>query len=121
MNAACLPSFAVEAPAYAALQREMHDPRKARPEGSQFRRTGWIAQLVHALCSIAAARSERTGCRRRRSGDALLRQHPEWMERDGNCPVGHTLQSVDMKVRDYDRRFARLLGLFLTLERANAH
>ncbi|MEY2575786.1 MAG: hypothetical protein QOF80_1273 [Verrucomicrobiota bacterium] len=43
--------------------------------------------------------------------DALLRQHPEWMERDGNCP----------KCDEYDRRFARLLSLFVTFERAEAH
>lgn len=43
--------------------------------------------------------------------DALLMQHPEWIERDGNCP----------KCDDYDRRFAELLGFFLTFERANAH
>jgi hypothetical protein len=43
--------------------------------------------------------------------DALLRQHPEWMERDGNCP----------KCDDYDRRFARSLSLFLTFKRADAH
>ena len=43
--------------------------------------------------------------------DALLRQHPEWMERDGNAP----------KCDEYDRRFARLLSLFLTFERAEAH
>jgi pimeloyl-ACP methyl ester carboxylesterase len=36
--------------------------------------------------------------------DALLRQHPEWMERDGNSP----------KSDEYDRRFARSLSLFLT-------
>ena len=43
--------------------------------------------------------------------DALLRQHPEWIERDGNCPQGDA----------YDRRFAQLLSFFLTFERANAH
>jgi hypothetical protein len=43
--------------------------------------------------------------------DALLVQHPEWMERDGNCP----------KCDDYDRRFAHLLSFFLTFERAKAH
>jgi hypothetical protein len=43
--------------------------------------------------------------------DALLRQHPEWMERDGNHP----------KCDEYDRRFARLLSLFVTFERAEAH
>ncbi len=42
--------------------------------------------------------------------DALLRQHPEWMERDGCSP----------KCDEYDRRFARLLSLFLTFERADA-
>jgi hypothetical protein len=67
MSPASLPSFAVEAAAYVALQREMHD--------------------------------------------ALLMQHPEWIERDGNCP----------KCDEYDRRFAELLSLFLTFERANAH
>jgi hypothetical protein len=67
MNATSLPALAVEAVAYIALQREMHD--------------------------------------------ALLRQHPEWIERDGNCP----------KCDDYDRRFAQLLSFFLTFERANAH
>jgi len=63
MNATSLPSFAVEAPAYVALQREMHD--------------------------------------------ALLAQHPEWMERDGNCP----------KRDDYNRRFAELLSLSLAFNR----
>jgi hypothetical protein len=43
--------------------------------------------------------------------DALLAQHPEWIERDGNCP----------KCDDYDRRFAQLLSFFLTFEHANAH
>jgi hypothetical protein len=43
--------------------------------------------------------------------DALLRQHPDWIERDGNCP----------KCDNYDRRFAQLLSFFLTFERANAH
>ena len=49
-----------------------HDPREARPEGSQFRGTGWIAQLVHRLGLTPAHHSARTGCRRRRSGDAML-------------------------------------------------
>jgi hypothetical protein len=42
--------------------------------------------------------------------DALLQQHPEWIERDGNCP----------KCDDYDRRFAQLLGLSLAFARARA-
>ena len=67
MNATSLPNLVVEAPAYVALQREMHD--------------------------------------------ALLMQNPEWFERDGNCP----------KCDDYDRRFAELLGFFLTFERSHAH
>jgi len=41
--------------------------------------------------------------------DALLRQHPDWIERDGNCP----------KCDEYDRRFARSLSLFLTFERGH--
>jgi hypothetical protein len=67
MNATSLPSLAVEAPVYVALQRQIHD--------------------------------------------ALLMQHPEWIERDGNCP----------KCDDYDGRFAELLSSFLTFEPANAH
>jgi hypothetical protein len=43
--------------------------------------------------------------------DALLRQHPEWMEGDGNSP----------KCDEYDRRFAQLLRFFLTLEGARAN
>jgi hypothetical protein len=39
--------------------------------------------------------------------DALLRQNPEWMERDGNSP----------KCDDYDRRFAELLSLSLAFNR----
>ena len=35
--------------------------------------------------------------------DALLQQHPEWVERDGNCPT----------CDDYDRRFAELLDFSL--------
>jgi hypothetical protein len=66
MNATPLPALPVEAAAYVALQREMHD--------------------------------------------ALLRQHPEWMERDGNCP----------KCDEYDHRLARLLSLFLTFKHADA-
>ena len=67
MNATSFSTPAVEAPAYVALQREMHD--------------------------------------------ALLMQHPEWIERDGNSP----------KCDDYDRRFAQLLSCLVTCERANAH
>lgn len=40
--------------------------------------------------------------------DALLQQHPEWMESDGNCPT----------CDDYDRRLARLLELSLAFERS---
>ena len=63
MNAAHSPNLAAEVPAYAELQRTMHD--------------------------------------------ALLRQHPKWIERDGNCPT----------CDDYDRRFADLLGLSLAFNR----
>jgi hypothetical protein len=41
--------------------------------------------------------------------DALLRQHPEWMERDGNSP----------KCDEYDRRFARSLSLSLAFDRGD--
>jgi hypothetical protein len=43
--------------------------------------------------------------------DALLAQHPEWIESDGNCP----------QCDEYDRRFAQLLGFSLTVEGAHAH
>lgn len=33
--------------------------------------------------------------------DALLAEHPEWIERNGDCPT----------CDDYDRRFAELLSL----------
>lgn len=62
MNAISLPPLPVEALAYVALQREMHE--------------------------------------------AILRQHPEWIERDGNCP----------KCGEYDRRFARSLTLSLAFD-----
>jgi hypothetical protein len=39
--------------------------------------------------------------------DALRKQHPEWIEQDGDCP---TCQS-------YESRFAELLELFLSHER----
>ena len=39
--------------------------------------------------------------------DALLRQHPEWMESDGNCP----------RCDDYDLRFAELLHFSLAFNR----
>src|SRR5438552_3232522 len=80
-------------------RRRWHDPREARPDGSQFPRTGWIAQLVHTACSVVAPRYDRTGCRRRRSGDALRAQHPEWIEADGNSPT----------CESYESRFAELL------------
>jgi hypothetical protein len=67
MHTTSFPAIAPEAPAFVALQRQMHD--------------------------------------------ALLAQHPEWIERDGNCP----------KCDDYDRRFAELLSFFLISGRAHAH
>ena len=48
--------------------RRRRDPRQARPEGSQFQKTGWIVQLFGL---VAASRFEKTG-RRRRSGDPML-------------------------------------------------
>jgi hypothetical protein len=67
MNATSLPNLTLAVPAYAELQREMHD--------------------------------------------ALLVQHPEWIERDGNSP----------KCDDYDRRFAELLDFSLAFKRAHAY
>jgi hypothetical protein len=52
--------------------RGWHDLRLARPEGSQFQKTGWIVQLVHTFGLVAASRFERTCCRRRQSGDPML-------------------------------------------------
>jgi hypothetical protein len=104
-------SLAAEVPAYAQLQREMHDPRKARPAGTQFPGTGWIAQLVHTVCSVVAPRCDRTGCRQRRSGDALLAQHPEWILPNGDCPTCDS----------YDARLAELLNVSLAPERAYEH
>lgn len=46
----------------------------------------------------------------RRIHNALLIQHPEWIERNGDCPT----------CDDYDRRFAELLGLSLVMQTANA-
>jgi len=48
---------------------------------------------------------------RREMHDALLRQHPEWMEPDGNCPT----------CDDYDRRFAELLSLSFVFNRGGVH
>ena len=84
---------------WALRRRRWHDPRKARPEGSQFPGTGWIAQLVHTVFSVVAPRYDRIGCRRRRSGDALRAQYPEWIEADGKSPT------CDY----YESRFAELL------------
>ena len=53
-------------------RRRRHDPREARPEGSQFHGNGWIAQLVHRLGLAPAHHSARTGCRRKRFGDPWL-------------------------------------------------
>jgi hypothetical protein len=67
MNATSLPIPTLDAPAYGALQRQMHD--------------------------------------------ALLAQHPEWIERDGSC----------LTCDDYDRRFAELLSFSLAFEGAHVH
>jgi hypothetical protein len=67
MNTTSSPDIVAEVPAYAELQRQMHD--------------------------------------------ALLLQHPEWIERNGDCP----------KCDDYDRRLAELLGLSVAMKRAHAH
>lgn len=43
--------------------------------------------------------------------DALLAQHPEWIQIDGDCPT----------CEDYDRRFAELLSTFAAFEHAHAN
>ena len=96
-----------EVPGYTELQREMHDPRKARPEGSQFPGTGWIAQLVHTASCVVAPRYDRTGCRRRRSGDALRAQHPEWIETDGKAPRCDYYESLFAQLLVSHRAHAR--------------
>ena len=117
--------LAPEVPGYTELQREMHDPRKARPEGSQFPGTGWIAQLVHTACSVVAPRYDRTGCRRRRSGDALRAQHSEWIEADGKSPTCDYYESLFAALLVSHRAHARadhdhLLNKTKT-ERSNDH
>jgi hypothetical protein len=42
--------------------------------------------------------------------DALREQHPEWIERTGDCPT----------CESYESRFAELLNLFLSNERKSA-
>ena len=42
--------------------------------------------------------------------NALLTQHPEWVQRNGSCP----------ECDDYDRRFAQLLSLSLVTEHDRA-
>ena len=47
----------------------------------------------------------------RQMHDALLLQHPEWIQRNGDCP----------RCDDYDRRLAELLSLSVAMKRAHAH
>jgi len=112
-------------PGYTELQREMHDARKARLEGSQFPRTGWIAQLVHTVGSVVAPRCDRTGCRRRRSGDALRAQHPEWIEADGKSPMCDYYESLFAALLVSHRAHARAhydsLPNITKTERPNDH
>jgi hypothetical protein len=112
MNTTLVSSLIAEVPGYVKLQREMHDPRSARPEGSQFPITGWIAQLVHTVCSVVAPRRGRPGCPEsvRGLGDALIAQRPEWILPNGNCPTCDS----------YDARLAELLVISLATERAVA-
>ena len=53
-------------------RRRWHDPRDARPEGSQFRRTRWIAQPVHVPVSLRRLASVERAAAARRSGDPML-------------------------------------------------
>ena len=49
-----------------------HDPREARPGGSQSRGTGWIAQSVHVPVSLRRLASVERAAAARRSGDPML-------------------------------------------------
>ena len=53
-------------------RRRWHDPREARPGGSQFRGTGWIAQPVHVPVSLRRLASVERAAAARRSGDPML-------------------------------------------------
>jgi hypothetical protein len=53
-------------------RRRWHDPRDARPEGSQFPRTGWIAQPVQVPVLLRRLASVERAAAFRRSGDPLL-------------------------------------------------
>jgi hypothetical protein len=53
-------------------RRRWHDPREARPEGSQFGGTGWIAQPVHVPVSLGRLASVERAAAARRSGDPML-------------------------------------------------
>ena len=53
-------------------RRRWHDPREARPEGSRFRRTRWIAQPVHVPVSLRRLALVERAAAARRSGDPML-------------------------------------------------
>jgi hypothetical protein len=53
-------------------RRRRHDPREARPAGSQFHGTGWIAQPVHVPLSLRRLASIERAAGARRSGDPML-------------------------------------------------
>ena len=53
-------------------RRRSHDPREARPGGSQSRGTGWIAQPVHVPVSLRRLASVERAAAARRSGDPML-------------------------------------------------
>lgn len=53
-------------------RRREHDPRGARPEGSQFCGTGWIAQPVRVPDSLQRLASIERAAAASRSGDPML-------------------------------------------------
>jgi len=57
-----------------------YDPREARPQGSQFCATSWIAQLLLRVWLLAACGSHiRRGCRRKAARDAAhAEQNTAW-------------------------------------------
>jgi hypothetical protein len=52
-------------------RRRWHDPRQARPEGSQFDGTGWIAQPVNVPVSLRQLASVERAAAEWRSGDPM--------------------------------------------------
>jgi hypothetical protein len=77
--------------------------RSATTFGSEEMNTTSSSDIVAEVPAYAALR--------RQIHDALLVQHPEWIQRNGDCP----------KCDDYDRRLAELLSLSRAMQRTHAY